>query len=181
MSRPTAKPELERAASEQFEKMWKLIDSMPESEQNAPFSFVAEGGHKEAHWKRDKNLRDVLIHLYEWHQLLINWIESNRRGEATPFLPAPYNWKTYSEMNVAFCEKHCFTAYADAKKILLDSHKKVLKLVGQFSDAELFNKQYFSWTGTSSLGSYCVSATASHYDWAMKKIKLHVANCGKKR
>lgn len=24
------------------------------------------------------------------------------------------------------------------------------------------------------LGSYCVSATASHYDWAMKKIKKHI-------
>lgn len=31
--------------------------------------------------------------------------------------------------------------------------------------------KFFNWTGTTSLGSYCVSATSSHYDWAMKKIK----------
>ncbi|WP_297115142.1 ClbS/DfsB family four-helix bundle protein, partial [uncultured Porphyromonas sp.] len=30
------------------------------------------------------------------------------------------------------------------------------------------------WTGTSILGAYCVSVTASHYDWAMKKIKKHI-------
>ncbi|MDR3109584.1 MAG: ClbS/DfsB family four-helix bundle protein [Planctomycetaceae bacterium] len=26
------------------------------------------------------------------------------------------------------------------------------------------------------MGSYCVSATSSHYDWAMKKIKMHTKN-----
>jgi len=41
-------------------------------------------------------------------------------------------------------------------------------------DDELFQKKHFSWTGTSTLGSYCVSVTASHYDWAMKKIKQHI-------
>ena len=28
---------------------------------------------KEAHWSRDKNVRDVLIHLYEWHQLMLKF------------------------------------------------------------------------------------------------------------
>ena len=27
------------------------------------------------------------------------------------------------------------------------------------------------------LGSYFVSVTASHYDWAMKKLKAHKKNC----
>ena len=42
---------------------------------------------KEAHWKRDKNLRDILIHLYEWHQLILNWVNSNQNGEEKPFIP----------------------------------------------------------------------------------------------
>ena len=25
--------------------------------------------------------RDVLVHLYEWHQLLIQWVRGNRQGE----------------------------------------------------------------------------------------------------
>ncbi|MFC1239685.1 ClbS/DfsB family four-helix bundle protein [Treponema vincentii] len=40
-----------------------------------------------------------------------------------------------------------------------------------FSNEELFTKKVFDWTGTTSLGSYCVSATSSHYDWATKDIK----------
>ena len=77
-------------------------------------------------------------------------------------------------MNVEFLEKHQTTSYATSKTMLLDSHKKVLATLEHFTNDELFKSKYFSWTGTTTLGSYCVSATASHYDWAMKKIKVHL-------
>lgn len=147
---------------------------MADNERDAAFDFGDDFNKKEAHWKRDKNIRDVLVHLYEWHQLLLNWVAANRSGNAKPFLPEPYNWKTYGDMNVEFWEKHQATPYADSRKMLLGSHKKVVDLIGQFSDKELFEKRHFKWTGTSSLGSYCVSATSSHSDWAIKKIRQHI-------
>lgn len=61
MSRPTTKSDLIKTANEQFEKMWKLIDTMTDDEQNATFNFGDDIKEKEAHWKRDKNMRDVLI------------------------------------------------------------------------------------------------------------------------
>lgn len=176
MPRPTTKTDLIKAANEQFEKMWQLIDGLTDEEQRATFAFGAEMG-KEAHWGRDRNLRDVLVHLYEWHQLLLNWIKTNQGGKQAPFLPAPYNWKTYGNMNVVFWEKHQITPYTDAKAMLLDSHKQVLQLIHTFSNDDLFKKNALSWTGTSPLGSYCVSATASHYNWAIKKIKTHRKVC----
>jgi hypothetical protein len=164
MSRPTTKTDLIIAANEQFDKLWKLIDSMTDAQQNAQFSFE----------DRDKNVRDVLVHLYEWHQLLLNWVNANRKGEQKPFLPEPYNWKTYPAMNVEFWKKHQNTAYDDAKKMLNESHEKVIAMIETFSNDELFAKKHFTWTGTTNLGSYCVSASSSHYDWAMKKIKMHI-------
>ncbi len=41
------------------------------------------------------------------------------------------------------------------------------------SEEELFEKGHFPWTGTTNVGSYCVSAAPSHYEWAMKKIKQY--------
>ena len=164
MARPTTKTSLLEAASEQFAKLWQLIDSMSEEAQNANFLFD----------DRDKNLRDILIHLYEWHQLLLNWTEANRQGESQSFLPEPYNWKTYPQMNIGFWEKHQNTPYVASKEMLQKSHSKVLELIESYSDNELFEKKHFSWTGTTSLGSYCVSASSSHYDWAIKKIKKHL-------
>lgn len=163
MARPTTKADLLEASKVQFAKLWSLIDSMSEEEQTATFGFE----------DRDRNLRDVLVHLYEWHQLLLNWVRANQGGQAQPFLPAPYNWKTYPQMNVQFWEKHQGTPLQEAKGQLRDSHSDVMAMIGGFTDEELFTKKHFSWTGTTSLGSYCISSTASHYDWATKKGKMH--------
>jgi hypothetical protein len=58
--------------------------------------------------------------------------------------------------------------------MVCDSHKQVMALIEDLSNDELFMAGFLPWTGTTVLGSYCVSATASHYDWAMKKIKTHI-------
>lgn len=174
MARPATKTDLINEANKQFEKMWGLINDMSEEEQTTPFHFELTEKDKERHWRRDKNLRDVLVHLYEWHQLLINWITSNQSGKDTPFLPAPYNWKNYGDMNIEFWEKHQSTTYSDAKEMLLESHNKVIMLMEQFTNEELFEKAHFKWSGTTNIGSYGISAAGSHYDWAMKKIKRHM-------
>ncbi|MDR2505572.1 MAG: ClbS/DfsB family four-helix bundle protein [Oscillospiraceae bacterium] len=174
MPRPTTKQELLTAADNQFEKLFALIDAMPQRNQTAAFCFDTERAGKEAHWARDKNIRDVLIHLHEWHMLLLNFVNANQSGEAKPFLPEPYNWKTYGDMNARLWEKHQSTSYAQSREMLKNSHKAVAALIEAFNGDELFTKGFFKWTGGTSLGGYCVSVTSSHYDWAVKKIKLQI-------
>ena len=166
MGRATTKSDLMADAVSQYGKMWGLIESIPEAERTSTFRFD----------DRDRCIRDVLIHLYEWHQLLLLWVSANQGGEKRPFLPEPYNWKTYPEMNVRFWEKHQGTPYEEAIRLLNESHQAVLDLVDSLDNDALFTKKHFPWTGTTSLGSYCVSATSSHYDWAIKKIKRHKAS-----
>lgn len=202
MGRPTTKPDLISAATENYEKLNRMIDGMTEKELNTSFDFSGNASKKEAHWKRDKNLRDVLIHLYEWHQLLLNWVRVNHiekadengahgvdaapvritaRGKKNdayqPFLPQPYNWKTYGEMNVEFWKKHQSTTLEEAKELFRKSHGETMKLIEMLSDEELFSKEAFPWTGGNALGSYFAANTSSHYDWAMKKLKAHKKNC----
>ena len=172
MPRPTTKEELLNAAQDSFGKLWKMIDSLDDPE-GLVFNFDENAG-KEAHWVRDKNLRDVLVHLFEWHQLLVTWVSENIEGNEIPFLPEPYTWKNYGDMNLEFWKKHQNTSFKEAKKALNISHGAVLFIVDSFSDTELFEKKHFPWTGTTNIGTYCVSATSSHYDWAMNKIKKHI-------
>jgi hypothetical protein len=174
MARATTKQDLIIAANRQFDKLWTLIDSMSDEKQNLPFDNNMATAGKESHWGRDKNLRDVLVHLYEWHQLLLNWINTNCKGRQSSFLPEPYNWRTYPAMNVEFWKKHQTTLLTDAKDMLQTSHKEVMALIEIFSNDELFSQKSLEWTGNSVLGGYCVSTTSSHYDWAMKKIKIHI-------
>ncbi len=163
MGRPITKQQLIEQSEENFNKLFTLINSMSIKEQEKSFSFE----------DRDKNIRDVLVHLYEWHQLLLNWIKLNLSGQKSNFLPEPYNWKTYPQINIEFWKKHQATPYQNAITIVQTSHAEVMQLIDTFTNEQLFTNKYFSWTGTTSLGSYCVSATSSHYDWAMKKLKKH--------
>ncbi len=164
MPRPKSKSELLTAAENNFNKLFALIDAMGPELQNASFAFE----------DRDRNLRDVLIHLYEWHLLQIKWVKNNTSGTVSPFLPEPYNWKTYPDMNVEIWKKHQHTPLDESIKKLTQSHADVIALIDSFSDEELFVKKHFSWTGSTSLGAYCISSTSSHYEWAIKKLKRHI-------
>lgn len=163
MARPTTKEQLLELGNANFDKLFFLIESMSDQQQQATFAFE----------DRDRNIRDVLIHLYEWHQLLLDWINANQKGVSKSFLPEPYNWKTYPAMNIVFWEKYQTTPLQEAIVLIKQSHVAVMHIIASFTTEELFTKKYYSWTGSTSLGSYCVSSTSSHYDWAIKKIKQH--------
>ena len=173
MARPKTKAELLDAAKTNYEKLNTLIDSLTEEELSTPFDFSGAKNKKEAHWKRDKNLRDVLVHLYEWHRLMTGWVKANKNGGARSFLPAEYTWRTYGTMNVELWRKHQNTSLEEAKELLENSHQEVMELLDTFSNEELFSKGVYPWVGTSNLGSYFISTTSSHYDWAVKKLKAH--------
>ena len=181
MPRPHTKDDLLKAAQENYEALISLIDGLTETELNTPFDFSDQPSKKEAHWSRDKNVRDVLIHLYEWHQLLLNFPKNNKgvsdKKEAIAFLPSEYSWKTYGAMNIMFWKRHQNTSLKAAKEMFKKSHGAVMKLIQSYTNKELFTKAYFPWTGNAALGDYCVSVTSSHYDWAIKKTKAHKKNC----
>ncbi|MBQ7619018.1 MAG: ClbS/DfsB family four-helix bundle protein, partial [Treponema sp.] len=74
-------------------------------------------------------------------------------------------------------KRHQKTSLETAKELLAQSHAAVMKLIKKYSDQELFTKEYFLWTGNAALGSFFISNTSSHYDWAIKKLKAHKKNC----
>ena len=51
------------------------------------------------------------------------------------------------------------------------SFEKVFSIIEKHTEEELFTKKKYKWTSSTSLGSYLISATSSHYDWALKLMK----------
>ena len=107
-------------------------------------------------------------------------MNANAAGEGRLFLPEPCTWRTYGDMNAGFWLKHQATPLDGARGLLAESHNVVMALAEGFSDEELFHKGRFDWTGTTTLGSYFVSATSSHYDWALKKLRAHRRACARR-
>lgn len=163
MPRPKTKDELVHLSQANYDKLFLLVDSFSPEEQNGEFppEFL------------NRNIRDVLAHLYHWHIMMLNWYEVGMRGEK-PVMPAEgYTWKTTSDLNHWIQKHYCKTPLSEVRPLLDESHKKVRNLIQQHSNEELFEKKRYKWTGSTSLGAYFISNSSSHYDWAWKLIRKY--------
>lgn len=85
-----------------------------------------------------------------------------------------YNWKSYGEMNIVFWKRNQTVSLDMALQKLKKSHNEIINMIQSMSNDELFQKNVYEWVGGSTIGSYFISVTSSHYDWAIKKIKAHI-------
>ena len=161
MPRPKTKDELLELSQKNFAKLNELVDSYSSEEQVAEFP---EG-------TMNRNIRDVLAHLHHWHLMMLEWYEIGMKGDK-PDMPAKgYTWKTVPELNREIQEKYRTVELEKVRKDLNHSYEQLQKIIERHTNEELFEKKRYKWTGTTSLGSYLISATSSHYDWAYKLIK----------
>ncbi len=161
MPRPKSKAELLELGEQNYEKLMKLVDSYPKSDQFADFPKGT----------LNRTIGDVLAHLHHWHLMLLEWYEIGMAGEK-PDVPAKgHTWATTPELNREIWAKYKDQDLARTKKLLKQSFALVRKVIERHSNEELFEKKRYKWTGTTSLGAYLVSSTSSHYDWAYKLIR----------
>lgn len=144
-----------------FKSMLAIIESVPRSKRDS--SVETE--------ERDKNFRDVLMHLYEWHAMLERWYREGMDGDV-PFMPAAgYKWSTLKLLNLQIWEKYQDVTLNQAIKKLKLSHERVMELIKSHTNEEIVTKKYYKWTKTSNLYSYFAANTSNHYLWAIKKCE----------
>ncbi|MGB4848454.1 MAG: ClbS/DfsB family four-helix bundle protein [Saprospiraceae bacterium] len=161
MPRPKNKSELEELSSGNFQKLTNLLKYYSKDQLNKEFPKQY----------MNRNVRDILGHLHHWHLMLLDWYSVGMNGKK-PEMPAKgYTWKMTPELNKAIQKQYTKTDLDDIYKRLNASHKKIQNIINNHTDEELFEKKKYAWTGSTSLGQYLVSATSSHYDWAIRLIK----------
>ena len=161
MPRPKNKEELLNLSANNFEKLLSYISELSPAQQKQSFKPGT----------LNRNITDVLAHLHHWHLMLATWYKVGMAGEK-PAMPAPgYTWKTLPLLNKAIWEEHQNDDFNEAREALKASYREVRQLITKHGQTELFEKKYYPWTGSTSLGAYFISATSSHYDWALKLIK----------
>lgn len=161
MPRPKNKEELLKLSRQNYLKLNDYIDSFSDEEKHADFP---EG-------TMNRNVRDVLAHLHEWHLMFLEWYNVGMQNEK-PAMPAKgFTWKTLPELNKKILESYKEADLEKIRELLNKSFTEVQTIIKRHSDTELFDKKRYRWTGSTSLGAYLVSTTSSHYDWAYDLIK----------
>ena len=82
---------------------------------------------------------------------------------------------TRSALNEAIWLRTRDDTWEEVLARLADSHDRIRTVIAGYDDGALFEKRCWAWTGSTSVGSYAVSATTSHYDWAAKLIRRLVS------
>lgn len=163
MPRPTTKAELLAAGDDRYKALLGLIDRLPQGALDAEFGFE----------DRDRNVRDVLGHLHIWNLMMLDWYSEGMAG-GRPAIPAPgHTWATLPALNAEIWQQCQATDLVTTRAELDASHRRLRELIEGHTDDELFTQKRYPWTGSTSLGSFLVSVTSSHYDWAAKKIRRH--------
>ena len=161
MPRPTTKASLLAASQANYQRLMDFIGSLPEAERAATFHGAS----------MNRNIRDVLAHLHQWHLMMLGWYQVGMAREK-PVMPAEgYTWKTVPELNRKIWEQSQQTELSSITSALQHSYQQLQELIARHTDTELFEKKHYPWTGSTSLGAYLISATSSHYDWAWKLIR----------
>lgn len=159
MTRPSTRADLLARIDSDFEALMSAAEDVPAGSRESPGACEQ--------W----SVKDLLAHLDAWHELFLGWEQDGRSGEKPP-MPAPgLTWKQTPELNEAIWQRTRSDAWDDVVARLRASHERVRDVVAAYADAELFAKKRFAWTGSTSVGSYAVSATTSHYDWARKQVR----------
>lgn len=89
-----------------------------------------------------------------------------------PSIPAEgYTFADTPALNEAIYQRTKNDAWDDVVAGLAATHAAVRAVIERYSDDDLFTKQRYAWTRSTSVGAYLVSATSSHYAWASKLIQ----------
>lgn len=159
MPRPTNKSDLQAASKKEFSNLLNLVKTIPTKNLTNPGVC--------GNW----STKDILAHLHAWHKLMLTWYQVGMAGKQTQ-IPAPgYTWKTTPQLNEKIYQNHKSWSFAKVLSGLKKSHQQISLIIQKHSDQELFTKKKYPWTGSTSLASYLISNTSSHYNWASKLIK----------
>lgn len=164
MPRPVSKEELLVAIDAGRLQLTAVLRELGPRRQQAPFDF--------AH--RDCCVRDVLGHLAGWQALFLTWYKQGMAGD-DPQMPAPgFTWQTTAALNAKLLSDCQPLTLPQVRRRLSDRHRRIRGIVVQHSDEQLFTRRLYPWTGSTSLGSYVVSATSAHYHWAVRLLNRHL-------
>ncbi len=158
MRKPLGKSELLEQIQIEHERLGETLSAFTEPE------MLQRGVTEE--W----SVKDVLVHLTDWEQRLLNWYQAGLRGQV-PTLPAPgMTWADLPALNAQIVERHRQTSLARIMADYARSYQQVLKTMQAIPDSYLVGS-YFAWTKKRTLADYAASYTFEHYRWANSLIR----------
>jgi hypothetical protein len=145
-------------------KQYQILMDLVKNNSNKPFLYTG----------RDENVRDVLYHLYGWHTILQNLVQTNPKQ---PFELRPgYTWKTLEKLNYTIQQEAEALDLTTVLSMFEKTHHALLSWVQTLTDSVLNDPSLYPFTAPSNLGEFVHECMGGHYAWAIQSIKFHLGD-----
>lgn len=161
MDKPMNKKELLDMSDTRYLNIMTIISELSAKER------VKEWKTKE----RDKNLRDLIYHLYAWHQLLLRWLKILGEG-GKPALPKEgYTWDDLDALNHEIWLEAQQHPFMDTLERFEMSHQSCMAIIKELPEEAIFKPYYVQFSHP--ILSLVDGCMADHYHWALTKMNEH--------
>jgi uncharacterized protein (TIGR03083 family) len=159
MTRPTTKTQLLEAMTTERHRLESLLQTL------TPDQMTQAGACGE--W----SVKDVLAHLLAWEHMVVGWYQAGARGETVKTPATDLKWSETPILNRRIYERYKDVPLNEIQAQFAASYVTTRTVLESIPEAELVTPHTYAWTNTSTLLSYFVSCTASHYHWAYDEIR----------
>ena len=166
MARPTSRAALLTAMDAAYLALVQEVGLLPMDARDRPGACVE--------W----SVKDILAHLDAWHDLFLGWVAEADAGGSPAIPAAGHTWRTTPALNEEIRLRTRTDPWDSVVARLAESHGRVRALIAGAGD-DLFDKGVVRWTGSTSVGAYAVSATSSHYAWALDLVRRFRKGAGR--
>lgn len=159
MAKLTSKAELLEESQKEYETLEQLLEPLT-AEQLAQPGRIGE-------W----SVKDILAHLYEWQQMFFGWYDAGLRGAEVHTPGRGYTWSQLGALNQEIFETYRSAPLEEIRVKFQASHQRMIALIQERTEEELFKPGFYPWTGKGSLAGYIHANTGGHYHWASAALR----------
>jgi hypothetical protein len=158
MSRPATKEALLKAIESEHQKLDTLLKTLSKDQMTEPGVCAS--------W----SVKDIVAHLHAWEQMVLSWYRAGVRGEDVRTPASDLKWSETPILNQRIYEQYHDMPLNEVRTKFTASHNEMLATLKTIPEKELVTRGFYAWTKSTTLLSYFVSSTSSHYHWAYDEI-----------
>ena len=161
MPAATTKADLLAVTAQEFSKLGRVLDGVPEE---AALATDAT----------DTSIKDVVAHRAHWIGLFLGWWQEGQAG-GTPSMPAPgYTWRDLKRFNADLRAAQAGLGWDAARAALAAAHAELVAFIEARREAELYGGPMRGGGNAWTTGRWAEAAGASHYRSAAKYVRARL-------
>jgi hypothetical protein len=158
MPAATSKAELIAVTEKEWDKLSKLLDSVPEEVALQRFDDGV-------------SIKDTVAHRAHWIDLFLGWYADGMAGRPVHFPAEGYKWSDLKAYNAALRQAQAGVGWDAACAALRDAHARLLAFLEAKDDAALYGGPMKGARNDWTPGRWAEAAGPSHYRSAAKFIR----------